>query len=95
MTRTLSGKSSHFRPQNALAAPDALAADALVLNVREGGRVVNVHQLRARPVSGDLAHLFVLPKQMRRSKRQVTAWAVWLDRGHPRRTMTIKVSQGS
>jgi len=54
MARDLDGQVEQFRTRPLDAGPYTfLAADALVLKVREGGRVVNVHALVATGVNGD------------------------------------------
>jgi transposase-like protein len=54
MARDLDGQVADFRHRPLDAGPYTfLAADALVLKVREGGRVVNVHALVATGVNGD------------------------------------------
>jgi transposase-like protein len=48
MAKDLDGQVGAFRTRPLDAGPDTLvAADALMLNVREGGRTVNVHALLA------------------------------------------------
>ena len=54
MARDLDGQVEAFRTRPLDAGPYTfVAADALVLKVREGGRVVNVHALLAAGVNGD------------------------------------------
>jgi transposase-like protein len=54
MARDLDGQVADFRHRPLDAGPYTfVAADALVLKVREGGRVVNVHALVATGVNGD------------------------------------------
>jgi len=54
MARDLDGQVEAFRTRPLDAGPYTfVAADALVLKVREGGRVVNVHALLAVGVNGD------------------------------------------
>jgi putative transposase len=54
MARDLDEQVAAFRTRPLDAGPDTfLAADALVLKVREGGRVVNVHALLAAGANGD------------------------------------------
>jgi putative transposase len=54
MARDLDGQVEAFRTRPLDAGPCTfVAADALVLKVREGGRVVNVHALLAAGVNGD------------------------------------------
>ena len=54
MTRDLDGQVEAFRTRPLDAGPYTfVAADALVLKVREGGRVVNVHALLATGVNAD------------------------------------------
>jgi putative transposase len=54
MARDLDGQVEQFRTRPLDAGPYTfVAADALVLKVREGGRVVNVHALIATGVNGD------------------------------------------
>jgi transposase-like protein len=54
MARDLDGQVEAFRTRPLDAGPYTfVAADALVLKVREGGRVVNVHALLATGVNGD------------------------------------------
>ena len=54
MAKDLDGQVEAFRTRPLDARPYTfLAADALVLKVREGGRTVNVHALLATGVNGD------------------------------------------
>src|SRR4249920_4181209 len=54
MAKDLDGQVEAFRTRPLDAGPYAcVAADALVLKVREGGRTVNVHALLATGVNGD------------------------------------------
>jgi transposase-like protein len=64
MAQELDAAVEQFRTRPLGAGPDTfLAADALVLKVREGGRVVNVHALVATGVNGD-GHREILGLQL-------------------------------
>jgi transposase-like protein len=62
----------HHRPLDA-GSYTFLAADALVLKVREGGRVVNVHALLATGVNAD-GHREILGLQVTSAEDGAAGW---------------------